>query len=161
MDRRDFLKAAGATSIAGLAGCTGGGGGGGSGGDTGGNGGGGSSGGSSGSTGGNESGGSSGGSSGGGTSGLPEGVSQKQFDTGPVPKSERTATSQGGTKRNPKVLQAKSAVGYQSHPSSGQQCNGCVQYIPDKNGDGYGACALVQGYINPTGYCSLYAAYQG
>ncbi len=160
MDRRDFLKAAGATSIAGLAGCTGGGGGG-NGGDTGGDGGGDMGGNESGGDTGGDTGGDSGGNGGGGTTGLPEGVSQEQFDTGPVPDAYSTATSIGGTTRNPDTLQAKSGVSYQAEPSSGDQCNGCVQYIEDQNDDGYGACALVEGYIHPQGWCSLYAAYQG
>lgn len=79
----------------------------------------------------------------------------------PVPDTYRTATSQGGTERNPDSLQTKSAVQYQSQPQNNQQCSGCLFYIPDKNGDGLGACSIVQGEIQPKGWCASYSPYQG
>lgn len=80
--------------------------------------------------------------------------------SGPVPAVYRTATSLGGSERNPDSLAPKSAVQYQSHPKNGQQCSGCVFYIPDKNGDGLGACSIVEGYIQPEGWCISYNPYQ-
>lgn len=80
--------------------------------------------------------------------------------SGPVPDVYRTATSLGGTERNPDSLQPKNAVQYQSQPKNGQQCSGCMFYIPDKNGDGLGACSIVQGYIEPKGWCVSYSPYQ-
>ncbi len=42
-------------------------------------------------------------------------------------------------------------VGYQTKPSNGQQCSGCVQFAPPD------ACKLVSGTISPGGWCKLYA----
>lgn len=80
--------------------------------------------------------------------------------SGPVPTAYRTATSQGGTERNPDSLQSKGAVEYQSQPKDGQRCSGCLFYIPDKNGDGLGACSVVAGYIEPAAWCASYSPYQ-
>ena len=44
-----------------------------------------------------------------------------------------------------------SSVGYQTKPSNGQQCSGCVQFIKPN------ACKLVSGDISPTGWCELYS----
>ncbi|MFB6101341.1 MAG: high-potential iron-sulfur protein [Haloplanus sp.] len=78
-----------------------------------------------------------------------------------VPAEYETATSLGGTQRNPDSLSSKEAVSYQSEPKNGQQCSNCQFYIKDKNGDGMGACSLVAGKISPQGYCVSYAEYQG
>ncbi|WP_080503486.1 high-potential iron-sulfur protein [Halococcus thailandensis] len=80
--------------------------------------------------------------------------------SGPVPDVYRTATSQGGTKRSSDALQPKNAVQYQTQPKDSQQCSGCIFYIPDKNGDGVGACSVVEGYIQPTAWCASYSPYQ-
>jgi hypothetical protein len=78
-----------------------------------------------------------------------------------VPAAYETATSLGGTQRNPDSLSSKSAVNYQEQPKNGQQCSNCQFYVEDKNGDGMGACAIVAGTIDPEGYCVSYAEYQG
>jgi hypothetical protein len=44
-----------------------------------------------------------------------------------------------------------STVGYQSKPSNGQQCSGCVQWSPPN------ACKIVSGTISPSGWCELYS----
>ena len=80
---------------------------------------------------------------------------------GGVPSEYRTATGLNGGERDPAALSTKSAVNYQSEPQNGQQCSGCAYYIPDKNGDGLGACTLVEGTIDPSGYCTTYVAYEG
>jgi len=78
-----------------------------------------------------------------------------------VPAEYETATSLGGTQRNPDALSSKSAVNYQEEPQDGQQCSNCQFYIEDQNGDGMGACAIVAGNIAPEAYCVSYAEYQG
>lgn len=80
--------------------------------------------------------------------------------SGPIPDVYRTATSQDGSKRSSDALQSKSAVQYQTQPKNGQQCSGCMFYIPDKNGDGLGACSVVEGYIQSTAWCASYSSYQ-
>jgi hypothetical protein len=42
-------------------------------------------------------------------------------------------------------------VAYQTKPSNGQQCSGCVQWDPPN------ACKIVSGTIAPTGWCELYS----
>jgi hypothetical protein len=80
--------------------------------------------------------------------------------SGPVPEVYRTATSQGGSERSSDALQSKSAVQYQTQPKNGRQCSGCMFYIRDKNGDGLGACSVVEGYIQPTAWCASYSPYR-
>jgi hypothetical protein len=77
-----------------------------------------------------------------------------------VPDQYATATALGGQERNPDSLSSKSDVQYQEEPSEGMKCSGCTFYIEDKNGDGMGACAIVEGNIDPEGYCVSYAPYQ-
>jgi hypothetical protein len=77
-----------------------------------------------------------------------------------VPSEYETATSLSGTQRNPDSVSAKDAVNYQAEPSDGQQCTGCQFYIEDKNDDGMGACAIVEGTIDPSGWCASYVAYE-
>jgi len=46
---------------------------------------------------------------------------------------------------------APSTVAYQTTPHAGQQCSGCIQFIPPN------ACKVVAGTISPTGWCELYS----
>lgn len=78
----------------------------------------------------------------------------------PVPDEYRTATAQGGAQRDPGALSTKAAVNYQPEPNDGQQCSGCRFYIPDRNGDGLGACAIVEGTIDPAGWCVSYSPFE-
>jgi len=78
-----------------------------------------------------------------------------------VPDEYRTATAQAGAQRDPDALSTKSALNYQDSPKNDQRCDGCQFYILDKNDDGMGACTLVEGNIDPAGWCSSYTTYQG
>jgi nitrous oxide reductase accessory protein NosL len=78
-----------------------------------------------------------------------------------VPAAYETATALGGQQRNPDALSSQSAVEYQEEPSGDEQCSNCTYYIEDKNGDGMGACAIVEGTIDPAGWCVSYARYEG
>ena len=78
--------------------------------------------------------------------------------TDEVPDVYTTATAQNDQQRDPNALSSKSAVDYQEQPNEGQQCSGCQFYIPDKNGDGNGACAIVEGNIAPDAWCVSYVA---
>jgi hypothetical protein len=82
-------------------------------------------------------------------------------ELGPVPQEYETATSIGGSQRDPDALQSKSEVQYQSQPQDGKQCSGCTFYVEDENDDGLGACSIVEGKIGPEAYCVSYAPYQG
>ena len=95
---------------------------------------------------------------------LPEGVSEEEFESGPVPEEYQTATSQAGEVRDPDGLQTKEAVSFQEAADAaeggfitpGPNCGNCAEYIPDVNGDGFGACAKVEGYIDPEDWCVLW-----
>lgn len=95
---------------------------------------------------------------------LPEGVSEAEFETGPVPDVYLTATSIGGEKRNPDALQAKADVQFSEYEEAlendahqpGRTCGNCHEYIVDQNGDGFGACAAVEGYIDAADWCVIW-----
>jgi copper chaperone NosL len=78
-----------------------------------------------------------------------------------VPSQYRTATAIGGVQRDPDALSTKDAVNYQDEPSDGEQCSNCQFYIEDRNGDGMGACAVVEGTIAPDAWCASYVASEG
>ncbi|MEF8822245.1 MAG: high-potential iron-sulfur protein [Halovenus sp.] len=78
---------------------------------------------------------------------------------GPVPAVYENARALDGTVRDPDSLSSKRGVNYQSVPEGGRQCAGCGYYIPDKDGDGLGACAIVAGRIEPDGWCVSYVSY--
>ena len=127
--RRRFLQLAGSAAIVGIAGCTGGDGG-----------------------------------AGEEEEELPEGVSEEEFEKGPVPEQYRTASSQADEERNPDSLVTKESVKFQEAADAveaglaeeGQSCENCAEFIPDKNGDGFGACAKVEGYIGAEDWCAIW-----
>ncbi|ELZ97972.1 hypothetical protein C440_01953 [Haloferax mucosum ATCC BAA-1512] len=88
-------------------------------------------------------------------------TTESSDSTGGVPEAYATATAIGGNERNPERLSSQEAVSYQDEPKEGQQCSNCQYYIEDKNDDGLGACAIVEGKVAPEGYCVSYVAYEG
>ena len=96
--------------------------------------------------------------------GLPEGVSAEEFESGPVPDVYLSATSLGGEQRDPDDLQTKADVSFSEYDEAvendahepGTCCANCADYIPDKNGDAFGACAEVEGYIDGEDWCVIY-----
>jgi hypothetical protein len=94
----------------------------------------------------------------------PEGVSETEFVSGPVPAAYRDAESIGGEARDPEALTTKDAAKFQEASEAveaglaepGQTCENCSEYIPDENGDGFGACAKVEGYVGPEDWCALW-----
>ena len=92
---------------------------------------------------------------------LPPGVSMEEFVRGPVPEVYRTALSQADERRDPDDLRTKEAVRFAEAEDSefagpGQSCENCAEYIPDKNGDGFGACTKVEGYVGPEDWCTIW-----
>lgn len=95
---------------------------------------------------------------------LPEGVSREQFEHGPVPEAYRTATSQGGKRRNEAELVPKADVQFSEYDEAlgngahrpGRCCANCAEFVPDRDGDGWGACAKVEGYVAAEDWCSLW-----
>lgn len=80
--------------------------------------------------------------------------------SGPVAEEYRTAEAIGGQRRDPDRLYSKSGVNYHRAVDD-RQCANCAFYVPDKNGDGLGACAIVEGYVEPDGWCSVYERVDG
>ncbi|QZY00906.1 high-potential iron-sulfur protein [Halobaculum rubrum] len=95
---------------------------------------------------------------------LPEGVSEDEFERGPVPDVYLSATSLGNETRNPDELNTKADVGFSEFDEAvenaahqpGTCCANCADFVPDKNGDGFGACAEVEGYIGGEDWCTIY-----
>ena len=57
---------------------------------------------------------------------------------------------------------AKAALQYQDHPKNNLTCSKCMQYIPGKTAAADstckdGTCKLVEGAINPNGWCLAFA----
>ncbi len=95
---------------------------------------------------------------------LPDGVSEEEFESGPVPDVYMTAMSLGREQRDPDGLAAKTDVGFVEYDEAlendaheaGTCCANCADYIADKNGDEFGACAEVEGYIDGADWCTIY-----
>ena len=97
---------------------------------------------------------------------LPPGVSMEEFVHGPVPEVYRTALSQAGERRDPESLRTKESVRFAEADESefagpDQDCGNCAEYIPDENGDGFGACAKVEGYVDAEDWCVLWESIEG
>lgn len=66
-----------------------------------------------------------------------------------------------GTNIRPASAQQKLAqavVKYQNTPNGTKECLNCMQFIPGKTSDATGSCKVVDGSINPHGYCIAWAA---
>lgn len=95
---------------------------------------------------------------------FPEGVSEEEFVSGPVPDPYRTAVSIGGEERDPDELQTKADVQFSEYDEAlenaahqpGRSCANCSEFIADKNGDRFGACAAVEGYIDGADWCTIW-----
>lgn len=64
----------------------------------------------------------------------------------------RGAMAQAGPKVPQKVAQ------YQESPKNGQKCDLCKYFIAGSSPTANGTCRLVEGSINPNGWCALFAA---
>jgi hypothetical protein len=95
---------------------------------------------------------------------VPDGMSEDELATAEVPEEYRTAASQAGEERDPENLQSQESVGLTESAEAiadgvaqpGQSCGNCADYIPDKNGDTWGACAAVEGYVAVEDWCSVW-----
>lgn len=50
----------------------------------------------------------------------------------------------------------KQAMQYQEQPKNGQECDQCMHWIPGANAAGPGQCKVVEGPINPKGWCAAF-----
>ena len=82
-------------------------------------------------------------------------------EDGTVPDAEMNAQALNGQERPDEPNQGKDAVGYAHEPSGDQYCGNCSLFVPDQDGDGFGACLLVKGKIHHCDYCNLWSSYTG
>lgn len=90
-------------------------------------------------------------------------MSEADLATAEVSDEYRTATSRVGEERDPDNLPSQEDVGLMESVEAiadgpaapGQSCGNCAEFIPDKNGDGWGACAAVEGYIAVEDWCAI------
>jgi hypothetical protein len=95
---------------------------------------------------------------------VPDGMSEDELATASVPDEYRTASSQGGEERSPDDLLSQEDVNLgesveaieDGRAMPGQSCGNCAEFIPDKNGDTWGACAKVEGYIAVEDWCTVW-----
>lgn len=90
---------------------------------------------------------------------LPDGVTPSRFERGPVPDAYTEAVSQGREQRAPDRLLTKDEVLYMPYDRARRlgdpdgRCSNCDKYVPDEDGDGFGACSEVEGYTRPQDWC--------
>lgn len=53
---------------------------------------------------------------------------------------------------------SKQVMKYQDHPQGAQRCDNCLQFIPGKSAKAKGLCKVVEGDIEPQGWCIAWAA---
>lgn len=51
----------------------------------------------------------------------------------------------------------KQAMQYQDQPKNGQTCDQCMHWVPGPNPQAQGTCKVVEGPINPKGWCVAFA----
>jgi len=56
---------------------------------------------------------------------------------------------------------SKASVKYQETPNAGKSCKQCMQFVPGASVSAPGTCKVVEGSINPNGYCVVFVAKQG
>jgi High potential iron-sulfur protein len=62
------------------------------------------------------------------------------------------ASGATGAQAATQARMSKEQAKYQDKPKDGQRCDGCVHFVAPAG------CKLVEGKVNPAGWCSLYAA---
>ncbi len=51
---------------------------------------------------------------------------------------------------------SKESVQYQNEPNGKEQCSNCMQFIPGETTEASGGCRVVEGSIDPQGWCAAY-----
>jgi len=95
---------------------------------------------------------------------VPEGMSEEELATAEVPEEYRTASSIGGEERDPDDLFSHEEVNLMESVDAiaegvappGRSCGNCAEFIPDTNGDMWGACAKVEGFIAVEDWCAVW-----
>lgn len=78
-----------------------------------------------------------------------------------VPDEYVGVESLGGKSRPEEPAQEKHSVSFDHTPQDGAYCGTCKFFVPDQNGDEFGACTDVKGKIHPCDSCGRFEAYEG
>jgi hypothetical protein len=52
---------------------------------------------------------------------------------------------------------SKGSMRYRDEPNGKEHCSNCMQFIPGETPEASGECKVVEGSINPNGWCVAYA----
>jgi hypothetical protein len=53
---------------------------------------------------------------------------------------------------------SKAQFKYQNTPNNGHKCSQCTFFVPGSSASASGTCKIVDGSINPTGWCTAFSA---
>ncbi len=79
-------------------------------------------------------------------------VSRRVVITGTALAVGAAATVAAATRASAQQKISQANAKYQDHPNGNQQCDGCVQFQAPN------ACKIVDGTINPKGWCQFFGA---
>ena len=80
------------------------------------------------------------------------GISRRVVITGTAVAVGAVAAGAAATRASAQQKIKQADAKYQDHPNNGQQCDGCVQFQAPN------ACKIVDGTINPKGWCQFFGA---
>ena len=81
-----------------------------------------------------------------------EPVSRRVILTGTALALGAAATGAAATRAEAQQKISQANAKYQDHPNGNQQCDGCIQFQAPN------ACKIVDGTINPKGWCQFFGA---
>lgn len=84
-------------------------------------------------------------------------VSRRTVLRGALLLATTVAAPAGITEALAQTKASKASMQYRDTPNGKQQCDNCVQYVPGKNPKAKGGCKIVEGDIDPKGWCIAYA----
>jgi len=80
------------------------------------------------------------------------GISRRIVITGTAAAVGAAATGAAATRASAQQKISQANAKYQDHPNNNQQCDGCIQFQAPN------ACKIVDGNINPKGWCQFFGA---
>ena len=79
-------------------------------------------------------------------------ISRRVVITGTVLAVGAAATGAAATRASAQQKISQTNAKYQDHPNGKQQCDGCIQFQAPN------ACKIVEGNIDPKGWCQFFGA---
>jgi hypothetical protein len=80
------------------------------------------------------------------------GISRRMVITGTAIAVGATAIGAASTRAEAQTKISQANAKYQEHPNGTQECDGCIQFQAPN------ACKIVEGPINPKGWCQFFGA---